>query len=170
MHRVRTCAAVGVWLCIALALSACGVFDALEPPPLSTAFNPLPPPPAPPVPGSVGPPTPEQAQSEIVQWFHKAGYKDFQIQALVEHARTESGFRACARGPGGYNYTFQWSGTRLQQLQEFAHTSGCPQLRAQLAFADKELKGSAKFHCFWDATTEPAAYAALRRGFGAGSC
>jgi len=170
MRRVRTCAAVAAWLCIAFVLSACALVDDLTPPPLSTALNPLPPPPAPPVPQSLNPPTPEAAHTEIVQWFHKAGYQDFQIQALVEHARTESGFRPCARGPGGYSYTFQWSGTRLQQLHEFARTDGCPQLHAQLAFADKELRNDPKFACFWGATSEPAAYAALRRGFGGGSC
>ena len=58
----------------------------------------------------------------------------------------------------------------LQRLHDFAHTSGCPQLHTQLAFADKELRNETKFSCFWEATTERAAYAALRRGFGRGSC
>ncbi|HVH79860.1 MAG TPA: hypothetical protein VM782_10745, partial [Stellaceae bacterium] len=79
-------------------------------------------------------------------------------------------FRPCAAGPAGLSYTFQWGGTRLQQLHAFAHTDGCPQLHTQLAFADKELRSDAKYACFWEATTEPAAYAALRRGFGRGSC
>jgi hypothetical protein len=105
-----------------------------------------------------------------MQWLHDHGYQDFQIQALVEHARTESGFRACAVGPGGYHYLYQWSSTRLQQLQRFARTDGCPQLHAQLAFADRELRDDPKFACFWNATSEPAAYAALRRGFGGGAC
>ena len=73
-------------------------------------------------------------------------------------------------GPGDLRYTFQWGGTRRRQLQQFAKTDGCPQLHTQLAFADKELRNDAKYACFWDATTEAGAYAALRRGFGQGSC
>ena len=88
----------------------------------------------------------------------------------MEHAQAESGFRPCARGPGGYHYTFQWSSTRLRQLQEFAGTQECPPLDTQLAFADRELRNDPKFACFWDATTEEGAYRALRRGFGGGSC
>ena len=116
------------------------------------------------------PPPPGEAYGELVRWFAAAGYRDFQIQALAEHARTESGFRPCAAGPGGYHYLYQWSGTRLRQLHAFAHTDGCPQLHTQLAFADKELRNDPKYACFWSATSEPAAYAALRRGFGRGSC
>jgi hypothetical protein len=116
------------------------------------------------------PPGPAEAHAEIVRWFSKAGYRDFQVAALVEHARAESGFRPCAAGPAGLSYTFQWGGTRLRQLHAFAHTNGCPQLDTQLAFADKELRNEGRFSCFWAATTEPAAYAALRRGFGGGSC
>ena len=115
-------------------------------------------------------PSPGQTYAEIVKWFTAKGYRQFQVDALVEHARAESGFRPCAVGPADLRYTFQWGGTRLRQLHEFAHTSGCPQLDTQLAFADKELRNDAKYACFWNATTEPAAYAALRRGFGAGSC
>jgi hypothetical protein len=154
-------------------MSACSVLEAIAPPPpIETAFHPLPPPAAPPPAFFThsGPPSPEAAHNEIVQWFHDHGYQDFQIQALVEHARIESAFRACAAGPGGYHYLYQWSSTRLQQLQKFANTDGCPQLHMQLAFADKELRNDPKFSCFWSATSEPAAYAALRRGFGRGSC
>jgi hypothetical protein len=153
-----------------LSISACSIFEDFEPPPLETAFNPLPPPPPPPIPPSLTPPTPEEARAETVTWLSAAGYRDFQVDALVEHAKTESGFRACAAGTGDLSYLFQWGGTRLQRLHEFAHTSGCPQLHTQLAFADKELRNDAKFSCFWEATTERAAYAALRRGFGRGSC
>jgi hypothetical protein len=153
-----------------LSMSACSLIQGLEPPPVDTAFHPLPPPEAPPSPQAVAPPPPDAARAEIVKWFHDHGYQDFQIQALAEHAHTESGFRACAIGPGGYHYLYQWNSTRLERLQDFAHTSGCPQLHAQLAFADKELRNDPKFSCFWGATSEPAAYAALRRGFGGGSC
>lgn len=154
-------------------MSACSVFEGLKlPVPEGTVSGPMPPQPSPffSPPQAAGPPTPETARAEIVDWLHTHGYRDFQIQALVEHARTESGFRACAVGPGGYHYLFQWSSTRLDQLHRFARTDGCPHLHAQLAFADHELRDDPKFACFWDATSEPAAYAALRRGFGGGSC
>jgi hypothetical protein len=171
MIRVRACAAAVAWTSLSLSMSACSVLDFMKPPPVETAFTPAPPPPAPPGPPSpTSPPTPEQARDEIAQWFAAHGYRPFQIDALLEHAQAESGFRACANGPAGLRYTYQWGGTRLQQLHEFAHTDGCPQLHTQLAFADKELRNDAKYACFWDATTEPAAYAALRRGFGIGSC
>ena len=151
-------------------MSACSLIQAVAPPTNPGALPPQPQPffalPQP----SPYPPAPDAAHAEIVQWFHDHGYQDFQIQALVEHARTESGFRACAVGPGGYHYLYQWASTRLEHLQEFAHTDGCPQLATQLAFADHELRDDPKFACFWNATTEPAAYSALRRGFGGGSC
>ena len=157
-----------------LSMSACSVFEGLKlPVPESAVSGPMPPQPQPffAVPAQpAAPPTPEAAHAEIVDWLHAHGYQDFQIQAMVEHARTESGFRACAVGPGGYHYLYQWSSTRLEQLQRFAGYSGCPQLDTQLAFADHELRDDPKFSCFWSATTEPAAYAALRRGFGGGSC
>lgn len=89
---------------------------------------------------------------------------------MLQHAKTESGYNACIAGPGGLRYLFQWGGTRLQRLHEFAHTSGCPQIHSQLAFADKELRNDPRFSCFWGAQTESQAYAALRRGFGHGSC
>ena len=173
MRRVRNCAAIVAWLSLLLSLSACSAFEGLKlPVPDSAVSGPLPPQPRPffALPEASGPPGPETAHAEIVQWLHEHGYQDFQIQALVEHARTESGFRACAVGPGGYHYLFQWASTRLEQLQRFARTDGCPQIHAQLAFADHELRDEPKFACFWNATSEPAAYAALRRGFGGGSC
>jgi hypothetical protein len=129
-----------------------------------------PPPPPPPPPQRSTPPPPEAAYAEIVRWFSRAGYREFQVEALAEHARVESGYRPCAVGPADFRYTFQWGGTRLRQLHEFARTDGCPQLDTQLAFADKELRNDPKFSCFWAATTEPTAFAALRRGFGRGSC
>jgi len=106
----------------------------------------------------------------MVSWLSSTGYRDFQVAALLQLADTESGFRPCVVGPGGYHYLFQWGGTRLRQLREFAQTSGCPQLRTQLAFADNELRNEPKFSCFWGAAGEPAAYVALRRIFGRGSC
>ena len=43
-------------------------------------------------------------------------------------------------------------------------------LEKQLAFADSELRNEPAYSCFWDASTKAAAVAALRRGFGRGSC
>jgi tail lysozyme len=169
MRRIPPCAVVLAWLFVMLFTSACSVLDFAAPPPLETAFNPLPPPPAPPVPSQAKPPSPEDARAEIYRWFMTHGYKSFQAEALMEHAQTESGYRACANG-GPYRYLFQWSGTRLQQLESFAGYAGCPQLHTQLAFADNELRNNPKFSCFWAATTEDAAYTALRRGFGRGAC
>jgi hypothetical protein len=151
-----------------LSMSACSIFEFAAPPTMPAPFPPQPFVPTPPQ--SVAPPTPGEAYAEIVKWFSAAGYQRFQVDALVEHARAESGFRPCAVGPGGYRYLYQWSSRRLEQLHEFAHTEGCPQLHTQLAFTDRELRNDPKFACFWRATTEPAAYAALRRGFGGGSC
>ena len=153
-----------------LSLSACSYFQFMAPPGLPEAppAAPLPAPPA--LPQSLAPPSPGEAYAEIVRWFSSHGYRDYQVRALAEHAQTESGFQPCARGPGDLSYTFQWGGTRLRQLHEFAHTQGCPQLHTQLAFADKELRNDPKFACFWHAATEDTAYAALRRGFGRGSC
>jgi hypothetical protein len=170
MRRLQTCVAIAARISVMLLLSACSVFQFAAPP---TTPAPFPPQPAPLTflpPQSSEPPSPQEARAEIYRWFMAAGYKAFQAEALMEHAQTESGFRPCARGAGDLSYTFQWGGTRLRQLHEFAHTDGCPQLRTQLAFADKELRNDPKFSCFWSATTEPAAYAALRRGFGRGSC
>jgi hypothetical protein len=170
-----------------LAMSACSLLQGIlppsllqdiTPPALSTAFSPSPPPPPPPGPPLTAPvpsqshelPSPEQARAEMWQWLMTHGYKDFQAQAMLESAAVESGFNPCAAGPGGFRYTFQWGAERLRQLQEFAHTDGCPQLHTQLAFADWELRNQPQFACFWSAATEEAAYTALRRGFGRGSC
>jgi len=159
-----------------LALSACSLLQQVQqilPP------SPLPPqpfvteapvPPAPPPPQSLAPPSPDEARAEIARWLSMHGYKDFQISAVLADARDESGFNPCIRGAGDLSYTFQWGGRRLARLHEFAHTNGCPQLHTQLAFADWELRNEPKFGCFWRATTTAAAYAALRRGFGRGSC
>jgi hypothetical protein len=170
MRGERTCAAIALSIAAALSMSACAALDTVEPPPLETALAPLPAPPPPAPPQSRTPPQPGAARAEMANWFSAAGYRDFQIAALAQLADIESGFRPCVVGPGGYHYLFQWGGTRLRQLREFAQTSGCPQLRTQLAFTDKELRNEPKFSCFWGATTVPAAYAALRRVFGRGSC
>ena len=170
MRGVRSCVAAAAAILLMLGMTACSIFEDLEPPPLATALNPLPPPPAPPIPESATPPSPAEARAEIADWLSHAGYQPFQVTALLEHAKTESGFQACAIGAGDLSYLFQWGGTRLKRLHEFAHHSGCPRLKTQLAFADNELRNDPKFACFWDAKTEAAAYAALRRGFGRGSC
>ena len=168
MWGARTVGGIVPSLAIALSMSACAALDTVEPPPLRTALSPLPAPPAPAP--SLTPPPPGSARAEMVSWLSSTGYRDFQVAALVQLADTESGFRPCVVGPGGYHYLFQWGGTRLRQLREFVQTSGCPQLRMQLAFADNELRNDPRFSCFWGATAQPAAYVALRRIFGRGSC
>lgn len=176
MRRIQAPVAIAAWISVMLSLSACSIFEnlrlpVLEVPPPPQAAPPLPPPqPPPPQAQSLTPPPPDRVRAEIFRWFSAAGYQEFQAVALMEHARTESGYRPCARGYGDLRYTYQWGGRRLQRLHEFAHTDGCPQLDTQLAFADKELRTEPNFACFWRATTEQAAYAALRRGFGRGSC
>jgi hypothetical protein len=134
---------------------------------MTPAVQPQQPAPAPPFSGSS---TPGRVHAEIVRWFSAAGYRDFQAEALAEHARIESGFRPCASGAAGLSYTFQWGGTRLQRLHNYAGARSCPPLDTQLAFADDELRNEQKYSCFWQATTKSTALAALRRGFGRGSC
>jgi hypothetical protein len=174
MRQVRPSAAAAAGIFAMMSLAACSEIEFLAPPPADTVPRPLvlpPPVPAPPeATESLAPPPPAEARAETAAWFAAAGYKDFQVAALLEHARVESGFRPCVHGAGDLSYTFQWSGTRLRRLHEFARTQGCPQLRVQLAFADQELRHEPRFSCFWAAATERAAYTALRRGFGNGSC
>src|SRR5579864_3653627 len=153
----RGSAAIAGWISVALLLSACSG-EVAAPPVVIAAPQP---PPAPPRPE---PSTPQGVHAEIVRWFSAAGYRGFQAAALADHARIESGFRPCAAGAAGLRYTFQWGGTRLQRLHEFAGARRCPPLDTQLAFADGELRSEARFSCFWQATTQSAALAALRRG------
>ena len=160
MRRVRSCAAAAG--AVAILLSACSSEPPLrfpEPPP---QFATVPPPPE--------PSTPAAVRAEIARWFTAAGYRPHQVAALVEHARNESGFHPCIAGAGGLRYTYQWGGRRLQRLRQFAGTLNCPPLGTQLKFADNELRYDAKFSCFWGATSDAGALAALRRGFGRGSC
>ena len=164
MSWVRACAAIAVCISVPLLMSACS--SEIAAPPILTA----PPLPQPAPPPRSEPSTPGRVHAEIVRWFSAAGYRAFQVEALADHARIESGFRPCAAGAAGLRYTFQWGGTRLQRLHEFAGARRCPPLDAQLAFAHRELRNEPKYSCFWQATTKPAALAALRRGFGRGSC
>ena len=136
-----------------------------------------PPPPPPPAPESAPAPvaraepqTPSEVEAEILRFFWKAGYKPYQSQAMAEHAWIESGDHPCAAGPGGYHFTYQWSGRRLDQLYAFNGGESCPPLDVQLAFADNELRNSSNFWCFWEAVDYESAVAALRRGFGQGKC
>ncbi len=128
------------------------------------------PPTPPPEPRRPEPKTPQQVRHEIFLWFTAAGYQRFQVAALMEHARDESGYHPCIAGPSGLRYTYQWGGRRLQRLHAFAGTRGCPPLDTQLAFADRELRNEPQFSCFLRTTTRAAAVAALRRGFGRGRC
>jgi hypothetical protein len=166
----RAGAAVAVWAFVALSLLACAGEGEVST--SAVVFEPRPGP----IHGALQPPdvvvetSPNRVRAEIVRWFSSAGYQPFQAAALAEHAKIESGFRPCARG-AGLRYTYQWGGTRLRRLDEFAGSHGqCPPLDKQLAFADRELRDEPTFSCFWQAKTEAAALSALRRGFGRGSC
>lgn len=170
-NRVRRCGALALALAAALLLAGCSFLGIAPPPPFSVAPPPLPPfPPPPPAEASTEFSTPGRVRGEIARWFAAAGYRDFQVTALVEHARIESGFQPCVAGAADLRYLYQWGGTRLQRLHRFAASPGCPPLDTQLAFANDELRKEPRFSCFWDATTASGALAALRRGFGRGSC
>jgi len=162
MSQVRARIAIAVWISVMLLMSACSS----EVPVLAGPPHPQPAPLSP----RSEPSTPGRVHAEIVRWFSAAGYRAFQVEAVVEHARIESGFRPCASGAAGLRYTFQWGGTRLRRLHAFAGARRCPPLDTQLAFTHNELRNDPKYSCFWRATTKPAALAALRRGFGGGSC
>jgi len=179
LSGVRASAASAAWICVALSVSACSdnfnipaVIAALVPPaPPQPAPQPAPPPPAPPALSAEEYSDPQQVRVAIHKWFHAKGYKDFQVEALAEHARIESGYRPCVTPRSSLRYTYQWGGIRLRRLEAFAGgRGGCPPLEKQLAFADNELRTEASFACFWRATTTQAAVAALRRGFGRGRC
>lgn len=112
------------------------------------------------------PPVPEAIRA----WFILSGYQPFQADALVAHAKIESGFERCVVAKSGSRYLFQWLGVRLGRLWEYAGHRGCPSLAVQLAFANEELYHQPAFACFWRARTQATALAALRRGFGRGHC
>jgi hypothetical protein len=156
-------------------LSACsnGILPvALFQPPPEARELPPPPPPVPPEEEAASEeeaPAPNRTRAAIVRWFIQAGYKRFQAEALADHARIESGFNPCVSG-AGFRYLFQWSGERARRLAAFAGSRGCPALEKQLAFADNELRTEPAYSCFWRATSEVSALAALRRGFGGGHC
>jgi hypothetical protein len=153
-----------VWISVILLISACS--SEVATPTVTAAPQPQPAPP----PLRSEPSTPDRVHAELVRWFSAVGYRGFQVEALADHAKIESGFRPCAAGAAGLRYTYQWGGTRLQRLYEFAGAQRCPPLDTQLAFANDELRHDPKYSCFWQTTTRSAALAALRRGFGGGSC
>jgi len=148
-----------------LALSACAGKPP-EFPIVATPEFPLPPP----TPESPLLATPAGVRDEIIRWFAAAGYRRYQAEALAEQARIESGYRPCATGTEGLRFLYQWGGGRLRRLYRFAGGRGCPPLDTQLAFADRELRTTPDYACFWRATTESGALADLRRGFGRGHC
>ena len=173
MKCIRGCTATVVWISLALLMSACSSgFDfqspaAVSPPPQQPQVVPAQSAAA----HAVDSATPGGVRAEIIRWFSRAGYQSIQIEALAEHAGIESGFRPCASNGSNLRYTFQWSGARLRRLDEFAGARGsCPPLEKQLAFAHNELRNEPSYSCFWRATTKSAALAALRRGFGGGTC
>jgi len=165
MVRARTFFRAALCAAVTLLAASCR-FPHGPPPP----FPPPPPQAVAPVAPQAEPGTPGEVRAEIQRWFLAHGYKAFQVAALLGHARDESGYHPCISGPAGLRYTFQWGGTRLQSLHRFANVEGCPPLDKQLAFTDAELRQDPKFACFWRANDSGSALAALRRGFGRGSC
>ena len=168
--RGRTASLAWIFPVLALAAGAVGPHPEAKlefPPPPAWA---LASPPAPAPRAFTEDAQPNEVRAEIVRWFTKAGYRDIQVDALVQHAKIESGFRPCAANGSSLRYTYQWGGLRLRRLQEFAGTRDCPPLDKQLAFTDYELRNEPNYSCFWRASTGPAALTALRRGFGHGSC
>lgn len=113
---------------------------------------------------------PLSVPAQIREWFIAAGYQPFQADAMVDHARIESGFDRCVVARSGSVYLFQWLGVRRRRLAEFSGTPGCPSLEAQLKFADTELRSEPAYACFWKAQTRTHALGAVRRGFGRGHC
>jgi hypothetical protein len=164
MRDARSRPRIAALAAVLTLLSACEIEQKPPPPPPAPG-------PAPAVPTArAEPATPKEVEAEILHWFWKAGYKDYQSQAMAEHAWIESGYHPCVAGPHGLRYTYQWGGGRLDQLRAFAGGESCPQLDVQLAFADNELRNNPSYWCFWQATDYPSAVAALRRGFGQGRC
>jgi hypothetical protein len=101
-----------MWISVTLLMSACSS-EVVTPPVMTPQLQAA----APPQRSEAS--TPERVHDEIVRWFSAAGYRGFQVEALAEHAKIESGLRPCASGAAGLRYTFQWGGTRLQRLHEF---------------------------------------------------
>lgn len=109
-------------------------------------------------------------QAAVMAFWLSHGYTTWQAQALTESARIESGFQPCIIAKSGSRWLYQWVGIRARRLQEFAHTTGCPPLEAQLRFADMELRTVPVYGCFFGATNYASALAAVRRGFERGRC
>ena len=114
MRSVNAGAAIAVSMPVMLLLSACS--GEITPERAAAAYPPQPVifPLQPPVP-QVGN-APGGVRTALVRWFSEAGYKDFQVEALAEHAKIERGFRPCAAAPG-LRYTYQWGGARLRRLR-----------------------------------------------------
>src|SRR5690348_12804052 len=100
MRVVRAGAAPLVWVFGALLLAAGSSGSA--PPPVAA----MPPPPqSQPAPAAArSAATPHAVRAEMVRWFSRAGYRRAQVDALVDYANMESGFRPCAINPAGYRY------------------------------------------------------------------
>jgi hypothetical protein len=174
MCSIHVCATIAAWIGIAALLSGCSNESAGRPAVASLLSAPQ----QQPTPSLQTAPFraadyeyPTRVRAEIIRYFFAAGYPRPQVEALVDYAQMESGFRPCAVNGSTYHYTYQWSGLRLRRLDEFARANGnCPALDKQLAFADRELRHEPNYSCFLGATTRTAALAALRRGFGFGRC
>lgn len=77
-----------------------------------------------------------------MQWLTKHGYAQPQAAAMVGHGVQESGLNPTATGDNGTAYgAFQWRGSRLAGLYDFARTKGQDPaaLDTQLGYMDHEL-------------------------------
>ena len=111
---------------------------------------------------------PETIRALILSFYLHAGYQDFQAEAMVRQAFIESRFQHCVIAGSGSEGLYQWAGSRRRQLHEFGGT-GCVPLEKQLAFANYELRGQARYRSFWRASRDTA-FAVLRACFGRGRC
>lgn len=81
------------------------------------------------------------------QWLQKRGYGEPQAAAMVGHGVQESGLNPTARGDNGTAFgAFQWRGSRLAGLYDFAKSTGQDpnSLDTQLGYMDRELHTTEK--------------------------
>jgi hypothetical protein len=82
-----------------------------------------------------------------LNWLRKNGYGEPQAAAMVGHGVQESGFNPTARGDNGTAFgAFQWRGSRLAGLYDFAKSTGQDpnSLDTQLGYMDRELHTTEK--------------------------
>jgi hypothetical protein len=110
----------------------------------------------------------EAVRAFMLSWLLTHNYSPYQAEAMVRQAHMESGLQPCIRSRTG-SWLYAWTGSRRLALAEYAGTAGCPALEAQLAFADRELRGEPAYAAFWRASSHNA-FPVLRQCFGRGRC